>query len=257
MHKYALKITYDGTTFCGWQIQPNGPSIQAHLQEALCVFLKHPTWIVGAGRTDAGVHALAQIAHFETPQILDPLRAIRALNHLLPPSIRVKALVAVDESFHARFSAVGKEYHYHLWTQEGIDPFVRPYRTYFRRPFSLPLLKEAAKHFQGKRDFSTFTNLGTPVKSTVRTIHRLDIVPQDGGLRLEFEGDGFLYKMVRNIVGTLLEIATEKRSIHTLPSLFEKRDRRLGGIAAPASGLFLVRVIYQSELFSTLPAQDL
>lgn len=244
--KILMRIAYVGTRYCGWQRQPNGLSIQEVIEKALATAVRKPMKIIGASRTDAGVHALAQAAHFTLPIScsLDTLQ--RALNGLLPQDIRITSLEPVSESFHARYSALSKQYHYHLWLEKTADPFLRPYRLHLSDSrFSLSALIEAAGYFVGTQDFAAFANLGGQVKSTVRTLFRLDSVEQEGGVRLEFEGDGFLYKMVRNIVGTLLEVALSKRTPSQIPQLLAQKKRPLVGAAAPAHGLFLVNVNYE------------
>lgn len=244
MRKYRFTISYDGTDYIGWQVQPNGRSIQGLLEEALATLLKSPVRIIGAGRTDAGAHALAQTAHFQTEGELNPRQMLKALNGLLPYDIRIIDLQLADETFHAQYSAKGKEYHYHLWLEPSVAPFVRRYRHHVHSPFDLKLLKQATRYFVGTHDFATFANLGSSVKTTIRTLYRIDAADQEGGVRIEFEGNGFLYKMVRNIVGTLLEVASGKRNPEDIPSLLEAKNRQAGGLAAPARGLFLVKVNY-------------
>ncbi len=240
-----MRIAYDGTRYSGWQVQPNSISIQGVIEEALSKLLKAPLRVIGAGRTDAGVHALGQTAHFSADAPLAPGQIQHALNGMLPDDIRIQSLEPTLETFHAQISALSKEYHYHLWLEKVIDPFVSRYRHHFCYPkFSLPLLEEATEAFIGTHDFATFANVGGKVNSTVRTIKRLTVVPQEGGVRLEFEGDGFLYKMVRNIVGTLLEIGLGKRSHTQIQTLFAAKDRRVAGPAAPPKGLFLMRIDY-------------
>lgn len=244
-YKYKMRLSYDGTCYSGWQIQPNSISIQGLIEEALFRLYKTPVRIIGAGRTDAGVHALDQCAHFCIPHQLDCRKTVFALNGLLPSDIRIKELTLAPESFHAQYSALSKEYHYHLWLDPVIDPFYRLYRHKCSHTnFSLALLKEGAAQFVGTHDFATFANTGGTVTHTVRTIQRLDCLPQNGGIRLEFEGNGFLYKMVRNIVGTLLEIALGKRPVSQIKELFAAKDRKMAGIAAPAKGLFLMKIEY-------------
>jgi tRNA pseudouridine38-40 synthase len=243
--KYLMRIAYDGTRYSGWQIQPNSKSVQEIIEKALHTLLKAPVRIIGAGRTDAGVHALGQVAHFSLDADLDCDKMGYALNGMLPHDIRIKALVPTPETFHAQYSALSKEYHYHLWLEKIIDPFVRLYRHHlFHRRFSFSHLEDATSHFLGTHDFATFANVGGSVSSTVRTLTRLDIVPQEGGIRLEFEGNGFLYKMVRNIVGTLLEVAVGKRISSEIPELLSAKDRQRAGPAAPSRGLFLVKINY-------------
>ena len=255
--KYRMCIAYDGTRYCGWQVQPNGVSIQALIEKALQIRLKTPTRLVGSGRTDAGVHALGQEAHFSSSSPLDCQRLLYALNGLLPHDIRIKELTPIMSSFHAQFSALSKEYHYHLWLEKTIDPFFRLYRHHFcYSGFSLSLLQEGAKQFIGSHDFASFANVGGNSIDTERTITRLDIIPQEGGIRLEFEGDGFLYKMVRNIVGMLLEIATSKRKFTEIPTLLLAKDRRLAAPAASPKGLFLMKVNYPELFFLNSSTKD-
>lgn len=250
MSKYKLLIAYDGSNYRGWQRQTKGRSIQGEIERALSCLLKEEVRITGAGRTDAGVHALGQTAHFMTAQVIEPKRFLYSLNALIDNDIRIHFLTEVDFAFHAQKSASHKIYHYHLWLEEWEDPFLSRYRFRPKGKLSLPLLQEAASHFVGTHDFASFANVGSSVKTTTRTLYRLDIVPQTGGYRLEFEGDGFLYKMVRNITGTLIEIALNKRPLSSLPPLFTHFDRRLAGTAAPPHALFLMAVHYPTEITS-------
>jgi len=226
-------------------VQPNACSIQELIERSLQTYLKEPIRVIGAGRTDAGVHALAQMAHFGTELSFSCAQLQRALNGMLPHDIRILDCSATDDTFHAQYSALSKEYHYHLWLEPTLTPFCRLYRHHFcYQNFSRALLEEAAKLFVGTHDFTTFANVGGSTKSAIRTIYRIDVVEQEGGLRLEFEGNGFLYKMVRNIVGTLLEISIQKRELGQIKQLFAAKKRTQAGRAAPAKGLFLVQVNY-------------
>lgn len=248
MRCYKLTLAYDGTEYSGWQIQPNAPSIQQYLQEALTSFLGGETMtVIGSGRTDAGVHALNQIAHFKTEHDINPNRLLLALNGLLPRDIRIKKVELAPLQFHSQYSAIGKEYHYHLYLERVMDPFRRLYSWHVLRKINLSLLYEAASLFVGTHDFTSFANephAGSVAKNPVRTIYRLEICPTDGGLRLEFEGNGFLYKMVRNIVGTLIDVTSHRLTLAEVIAIFEAKDRRRAGRAAPPQGLFLVRVNY-------------
>jgi tRNA pseudouridine38-40 synthase len=242
---YRMRIAYDGTTYSGWQIQPNSSSIQGVIEQALHKLLKAPIRLIGAGRTDAGVHAIGQTAHFTTLLPLDCSQMLYALNGILPRDIRIKEFVPTTESFHAQYGALSKEYHYHLWLEKVIDPFQRLDRHHFHDTrFQLSLLKEGLELFIGTHDFTTFANVGGAVNNHIRTIKRITLQHQEGGIRLEFEGNGFLYKMVRNIVGTLLEVATSKKPVAAISTLFAQKDRRFAGPAAPARGLFLMAVNY-------------
>lgn len=242
--RYKITLSYDGTDYAGWQVQPNAISIQETVEKHLATILRAPHRIVGAGRTDSGVHALEQVAHFDCESDLDCSRTLYRLNSLLPKDIRILSLEKVDADFHAQRSALQKIYHYHLWLDRVDDPFLAPYHLHVHGSFSIPLLEKGALEFIGKRDFASLANCGGSAKTSVRTIFRIDVVPQRGGVRLEFEGDGFLYKMVRNIVGVLLEVANEKRKIETIRSILDAKDRRASTRAAPAHPLFLVKVKY-------------
>ncbi|MBX7066870.1 MAG: tRNA pseudouridine(38-40) synthase TruA [Parachlamydiales bacterium] len=239
--RFKLIIAYDGTRFAGWQVQKNGSAIQPLIQKALETVLRHPLDLTGSGRTDAGVHARGQTAHFDTEVSVDPKRLALSLNALLPPDIRILEIEPVASDFHARYSARSKIYHYHLSLEP--DPFTLLYRHPVYGSFDLELLKAGAKEFIGTHDFTSFVNTGQD-KSAVRTIYRIDIVEQKGGIRLEFEGNGFLYKMVRNITGALLDIAAGKLKPEDIKTILAARDRRRASASAPAKGLFLFQVNY-------------
>lgn len=242
-----LVIAYDGTDFSGWQIQVNAPSIQQTLEDLLQMILRHPVRVIGAGRTDAGVHAVGQVAHFRHRQPIDHSKLMHSLNGLLPPSIRIIAADPAEIKFHAQHSAKGKIYHYSLGLGRIADPLRRHFRTQYHMPLDLERLQQAARYFIGTFDFTSFANQsdeGSAAKGAVRTLTRLDIIEEPGGIRLEFEGSGFLYKMVRNIVGTLLDVGTGKRQPDDIPRLLAARDRRCIGMAAPPEGLCLIQVKY-------------
>lgn len=243
--RYKLTIAYDGTNYSGWQVQKNGQSIQSLIQKALITALRHPLDLTGSGRTDAGVHAHGQTAHFDTDTHFDPSRLRISLNALLPPDIRIFQIEPTFPDFHARYSAQSKIYHYHLHLEPISDPFTKLYRHQVFGPCDLNELKLGAKAFLGTHDFTSFANTKEEAeKDAVRTIYRLDVVEQKGGVRLEFEGDGFLYKMVRNITGTLLDVAAGKIDPLQIPQIVAARDRRKAGQTAPARGLFLMEVVY-------------
>lgn len=247
--RIKLIIAYDGTRYCGWQAQANALSIQTLVQKSIETVLRHPIELAGSGRTDAGVHALGQTAHFDTKLPVELNRLLYSVNALLPCDIRIRSAKAVSSDFHARYSAMGKIYHYHLHLDPVLDPMTRLYRTPVYGAFDLAAIKNAARFLIGAHDFAAFANKSDDQRSaddSIRTLMRLDIVEQSGGIRLEFEGDGFLYKMVRNITGTLLDVARGRRSGSEIPSILESRNRKLAGPAAPPQGLFLVEVKYPS-----------
>ncbi len=245
---YKLVIAYDGTRYGGWQKQPNCLSIQQELQEALCKIIQQKeVHVTGAGRTDAGVHAHGQVAHFKMDNLHDPNLLYLGLNGLLPSDIRIRSVQIAEEGFHARYSAISKEYHYNLYLERVMDPFRRLYCWHCLRAVDISLLKEAATLFVGTHNFSAFANnaaYGCAANDPVRTIYSLDIVPMEGGFCLQFKGDGFLYKMVRNIVGTLVDVACSKIKLAEIKTIFASQKRSKGGQTAPPQGLFLRQVNY-------------
>lgn len=246
--RYRLLIEYDGTDFCGWQVQDNGTSIQTILATALQTLLKHPPRLIGSGRTDAGVHARGQVAHFTAEsQIEDTRKFLHSLNGLIPFSIRVLALEAAEETFHAQFSASGKIYHYYIGTRPSQSCFRRAFQTHVPKPLDLAAIREAICHLVGTHDFTSFANQaheGSAARNPVRTIRRIDLIKEEDGFRLEFEGSGFLYKMVRNLTGALLEVGKGKLPASHIPAILAARDRKRAPQAAPAKGLFLMQVFY-------------
>lgn len=247
MFKYKLIIAYDGTGYSGWQIQPHDKSIQQTLQQSITTILRHHVVLIGSGRTDAGVHAYGQTAHFKHETEIDLYRFHNSLNGIIPHDIRIRSVELAAPDFHAQHNAVGKEYHYHLYLDKVMDPFRRLYCWQIYHTLDRDLLRQAASLFVGTHDFTSFANeahRGTASKDPIRTLRRLDVIDEEGGVRLEFEGDGFLYKMVRNIVGTLVDVASGKRPIEDIPKIFASTDRRQCSMAAPPQGLFLMRVEY-------------
>lgn len=247
MHNYKLTIAYDGTNYSGWQVQDNATSIQQLIQESIKTVVRDDLTLIGSGRTDAGVHAWGQVAHFKCNNSLDLYRLLASLNGLLPVDIRILQIEEVDLRFHAQISAQGKTYHYHLYLDHIQDPFRRLYSYHVRRPCDLVLLQKSAAFFIGTHNFTSFANeahSGSASRNPVRTISSLNLIPEQGGICLEFTADGFLYKMVRNIVGTMLEVASGKRSLKEIPFILDGQDRRLAGQAAPPHGLFLTKVYY-------------
>jgi len=245
--RYMLTIAYDGTNFSGWQIQPNSVSIQETVQQALYTITGEHPCINASGRTDAGVHARAQVAHVDLDTDKTPLQLLRSLNGLLPYDIRVLDIKEVSQEFHARKSAIKKEYHYHLCLDEVALPFDRPYVWHCRYKLDLDLLRQAAALFVGPHNFKACANergKNCRPNSFVRTIYRLDVIETPIGVRLEFEGNGFLYKMVRNITSILVHVASGRYPLNFIPELLKSEDRRNAPRVAPAQGLFLMKVSY-------------
>ena len=247
---YKITIAYDGTEYCGWQLQPNAPSIQKVLQRAFEIFFKEKIYITGAGRTDAGVHAKGQVAHFCWDKELDFRRFLLSINGLLPKDIRIKQIKEAPLGFHSRYSAKRKIYHYHLHLNRIHDPFTHKHSLHILKKLDINLLKTATQKFIGTHDFTSYANdanKGCARNKPVKTIYRLDVIEEFNGLRLEFEGDGFLYKMVRNITGTLIATATGKMPIEQIDAIFKAKDRRKAPMAVPAHGLFLIRIDYRGN----------
>jgi tRNA pseudouridine38-40 synthase len=242
-----MTISYDGTHYNGWQIQPNGIAVQEIIQNVMDVILKEKVVIRGSGRTDTGVHAKGQVAHFKYCCDLDPHRFLFSMNSLLPSDIRILTIEKTTPEFHAQHSAKGKIYHYHIHLNAVFSPFKYKHAWHIHHKLNLIEIEKAAKNFLGTHDFTSFANeahLGACAKDPVRTLKRLDIVHEDGGIRLEFEGDGFLYKMVRNITGFLVDVGRGRRAAKDVETLFKAKNRQLASKAAPACGLFLVQVHY-------------
>lgn len=243
-YKYKITISYDGTNYSGWQIQKDKPSIQAFVQKALTTILRENINIVGAGRTDAKVHALEQIAHFTTTKKINIKKTCYSVNCILPKDIRIINIEEVDLSFHARFSAVSKIYRYYICTKNIQDPFSRFYSYSPNKKIDLSLLRKATKYFLKTHDFSSFANKGSAKTSPIKTIYRIDVIERKDDIILEFEADGFLYKMVRNIVGTLIDVATKKIPLENIEKIIKAKDRKKASSPAPAHGLFLMKIFY-------------
>src|SRR5881398_2625164 len=244
--RLKMIIAYDGAAFSGWQSQSHRNTIQDHLEHAFERVTGKLVRVHGAGRTDAGVHALAQCAHVDLPNgNLPASRWIEALNALLPSAIRIMRCQYVSNDFHARLSAKRKIYRYRIWSAPVLPPFEYRRTWHIARPIDFKILKRAAKHFVGTHDFAGFAaDRGKPEKSTIRTIYSLRVRQEDPCLEIEFDGNGFLYKMVRLIVGSLVKCALGKMRIEDVIARLDSGRERLARFAAPAEGLFLVRVRY-------------
>jgi tRNA pseudouridine38-40 synthase len=245
----TLKFTlqYDGSDYVGWQRQPNGASIQGVLEDALAPIEGGPVTVHGAGRTDAGVHALGQVASATVVNTLDERTLARALNAVLPLDVRVLSIEEDEPDFHARFRALAKTYEYRIVNAPIASAFLRRYVWHIPHPLDLEAIRTAAGPLVGTHDFAGFQGAGTFAASTVRTILALEV--EDGaGFDLPFvirvTGDGFLRHMVRNIVGTLVEVGAGRWDPWRLLAVLESRDRSEAGRTAPPQGLFLTHVAY-------------
>jgi tRNA pseudouridine38-40 synthase len=241
-----LKITlaYDGTRFVGWQRQAAGESIQGLLEDALARLEGRAVTAHGAGRTDAGVHALAQVASVRVTFAHDTATVVRALNATLPVEIRVTAVEEAGANFHARFDARAKCYRYQIANVPVASPFTRSFAWHLPEPLDRAAIREAAAMVVGRHDFAAFQSSGTDVHTTVRTLTRSEWLDEAGLLVYAVEGDGFLRHMVRAIVGTLVEVGRNWRPAGDLSSLLAGGSRAQAGATAPAHGLLLARVEY-------------
>lgn len=246
--RLKLIVAYDGAPFAGWQSQASGQGIQDRIEAAFRLICSQPVRVHGAGRTDAGVHALAQCAHVDLPaRRYSTDRWVSALNGVLPPAIRVMRCRFVPESFHARFSAKGKIYRYRIWNAEVLPPLENGRAWHIRNPLDIDAMAAAAPDFCGRHDFASFAaNRGTPETDSTRTIHSVRVRRGGPRISIEVEGDGFLYKMVRMMVGTLVRVGLGEAAAGEIKSRLKapKRVTRQGRNAAPAFGLFLIRVRY-------------
>jgi tRNA pseudouridine38-40 synthase len=244
--RLKMIVAYDGKGFAGWQSQSHRNTIQDQIERALERIGSKPVRVHGAGRTDAGVHALAQCAHVDlVDDHFSAANWTHALNALLPPAIRVLRCQYVSKDFRARLSAKGKIYRYRIWSGPVLPPFEYGRAWHVASPLDFEVLKSAAKHFVGTRDFAGFAaNRGKREKNTIRTIYSVRVRRSGPCLMLDFDGNGFLYKMVRLIVGSLVKCALGKLRVEDLTNRLAFAQAGTPRLAAPAEGLFLVRVRY-------------
>jgi tRNA pseudouridine38-40 synthase len=245
MRTIKLLIEYDGTNYQGWQVQPKGPTIQGILEEKLGLLTGKPVQLFGSGRTDSGVHALGQVAHFKTQSQMDIRTIQRALNSLLPPDIVIQKAEEVEEGFHARKHSKSKIYEYRILNRDLRSAFYRGYVWYRPQKLNLAEMKKATQSLIGEHDFSAFRTVGSSTRTTVRRVIRAEWKRgRDGLLCFEIEANGFLKQMVRSIIGTLVEIGKGRMKAMEFQRILESKDRRKAGPTAPAHGLFLKEVKY-------------
>jgi tRNA pseudouridine38-40 synthase len=245
MRNIKLLIEYDGTNYQGWQVQPRGPTIQGTLEEKLRLLTGEPIQLFGSGRTDSGVHAFAQVAHFRTQSQMDIGSMQRALNSLLPPDIVIQKIEEVDEGFHARRHSKSKVYEYRILNRNLRSAFHRGYVWHIPQRLDLMEMRKATKSLIGEHDFLAFRTVGSSTRTTVRRVIRAEWKRErDGLIRFEIEANGFLKQMVRSIVGTLVEVGKGRMRAADLRKILNSRDRSEAGPTAPAQGLFLKEVNY-------------
>lgn len=251
--RYFIQLSYDGTGYHGWQVQPNGVSVQEVLQKALSTLLRQPTEVTGAGRTDAGVHASMMVAHFDWPAAhegeggeeapLDCTQLTYKLNRLLPPDVAVQAVRPVGPEMHARFSATQRTYHYYIHTRK--DPFLRGYSWQVNVPLDFALMNEAAQVLLEYSDFTSFSKTGTDVKTNIcqLTEARWEQLKPDEW-RFTVSANRFLRNMVRAIVGTLVEVGRHRMTISQMRHAIEAKDRQRAGESVPGHALYLTNIEY-------------
>lgn len=257
--RYFIQLSYDGTAYHGWQRQPNGTSVQETLEEALSTLLRQPIEVVGAGRTDAGVHARMMVAHMDYPVELDTMQLVYKLNKLLPQDIAVQRIWPVSDDMHARFSATSRTYHYYIHTRK--DPFLRGYSWLVTFPLDFDLMNQAARRLLDFEDFTSFSKVNTDTKTNLCNItearwDNLPLTPFQGvGMTHDENLEGgcwvftitanrFLRNMVRAIVGTLVEVGRKRMTIDEFCRVIEQKNRCSAGESVPGHGLFLVDVSY-------------
>ena len=248
-HRVALLIKYDGSGFHGFQRQPGFRTVQEELELAWTAVSGERQVIHGSGRTDSGVHAFGQVVHFSTAKSMPAPKIAQAINAYLPEELAVRQAVLAPEGFHARRDAVAKHYAYFAAVGPERPVLQRGRVAWIRRELDLEAMREGSRFLLGRHDFEAFAAAGRSTKTTVRDIHAIHLRRQRGGVSFHFRGGGFLYRQVRNMVGSLLEVGYGKRAPRWIHSVLESRDRRRAGATAPPEGLYLWRVYYPQPIF--------
>lgn len=252
MRRIVLKVAYDGTAYCGWQVQPNGITIQQVLEETIEKLFHEKVHIVGSGRTDSGVHAMGQIAAFDLQHQIPVLSLVQALNSRLPGDIRIMSGCEAESGFNPRFDAKQKTYRYSFYEGMILPPMYRNYAVRLPYRMDWQRVEQMLDLLVGEHDFAAFHTLGSSAKTTVRTIYQAShrVSPEDEHLHyIEVTGNGFLYNMVRIIAGTAIEVGSSKRSLEMVQEALETGDRNKTGPTAPPQGLMLMDVVYESLCF--------
>ncbi len=244
--RFKLVVEYDGTAYHGWQIQPHGPTIQGALETALARIIGVPIRVEASGRTDAGVHASGQVVAFRTHREIPPARLLNALNALTPPDISVRSLVEVAEDFDPRRNATSREYVYRIWNASVPSPFWRRYAWFLRRRIDVDVMNRAAAVLLGQHDFTSFRAAGCDSDSPVRLVYQSEFERRAEMIVYRVKATAFLRHMVRNFVGTLVQVGFRERDPEDIRILLERRDRTQAGPTAPAHGLCLAAVNYSA-----------
>ncbi|MDH5355030.1 MAG: tRNA pseudouridine(38-40) synthase TruA [Gammaproteobacteria bacterium] len=245
--KYAIGVEYSGADYCGWQQQKHCVAIQEHLQNAIGFVANHPIQLVCAGRTDAGVHAVEQIAHFESSAERDDRAWVLGSNCRLPRDIRIKWIKTVGEGFHARFSAVARSYRYIILNSSVPSAIFHDRVSWEFRPLDHESMHECAQQILGEHDFSAFRAVGCQAKSASRNVHEISISRQGELIYLDIKANAFLYHMVRNLAGSLMAVGKGEQSNEWFAEILASKDRNLADVTAPAAGLYLLRAYYPDQ----------
>ena len=243
--RIKLKIEYDGTGYCGWQVQPNGVSVQEVITAAIKKITGEDAKLIGSGRTDAGVHAAGQVAHFDTMSSVPPEKFAHALNAVLPEDIKIISAEQTDDDFNARFSAKRKTYEYRMYVSEFSHPLKSRYAVWINYPLDVVKMNSAAKLFEGEHDFKCFLAANSSVKDTIRTVYNANVEKLGDEIVFSVTGNGFLYNMVRIMAGTLLAVGSGKLTESDVKQILESGERQLAGKTMPAKGLLLKSVEYR------------
>lgn len=248
MKRIKLEIAYDGTGYFGWQTQANVITIEEVINNSLSDLLGEEIKVIGASRTDSGVHAIGNVAVFDTNTIIPVEKIAYALNRRLPRDIQVQSSVEVDRSFHPRKAKNKKTYQYRILNRRMPIPTQRLYSHFLFHKLDEKLMQKAGSYLVGSHDYKSFCSVRTDVKDTRRTIYNLDVTKQDDTILITVEGNGFLYNMVRIIVGTLIDVGREVYPPSMMKDILEGLDRSLAGPTAPAKGLTLVKIDYENDI---------
>lgn len=245
MNNYRLTIQYDGNRYKGWQRLGGGENtIQGRIEQVISEMAGQPVTIIGASRTDAGVHALGQVANVKLQEDVAEVKLRNVLNHRLPADISILSVERVPEDFHARFDAKAKTYLYKIWNEGHSHPFMRRYSMHVKKKLDLEAMRRAGEHFLGEHDFTAYSNAKAHKKKTVRTVYDLTIEEAHGMIDIRVRGNGFLYNMVRKIVGTLIEVGMGNKDPDEIPDIIASKDRARTGLLADAYGLYLEKIEY-------------
>lgn len=245
MKRVRMIISYDGTAYCGWQIQNNGITVEEIINRELTNLLGEEIAVIGASRTDSGVHAIGNVAVFDTETKIPPEKISFALNQRLPEDIRIQKSEEVDANFHPRYCDSIKTYEYKILNRKFPDPLNRLYTHFVYMPLDVDKMKAAAAYLVGEHDFASFCSSKSQVKTTVRTVYTLEVSKMDDIIKIRISGNGFLYNMVRIIVGTLLKVGLGVYPPEHVETILEAKDRYQAGPKAPARGLTLIGISYQ------------